>query len=239
MLADMIRENNLGKITKHVMPNASISAVVKFVEQHLPEFAIKAINYRGEKNLTDYLFKLLSLYTHQEYCAFRFSKDDPQDIRNGNCATVDIGVQSNEKNGIIIDSKGYRNDESFFSFEAKRLKRMSKQREQEYLVGRYYENRYLETGGVERFKKEIHGKQLKFSGMIGYMQEQDYTFWHKTLNSWIDELIINDGLSEATWNEEDKLIEENINVTARYKSINQRITKEKIILYHLWVNLQI
>jgi hypothetical protein len=237
MLTDVTINNGFGKITKYLQPGTSIAAVLDFVESHLPEFAQKYGYIENEKNLTSQLISLLGLYTHKSSCLFRFVKDDPQNLMNGNSPTVDIAVQSNQLEGVTIETKHYQNDESCFSFEAKRLSsKVGKTREKEYLIGRFDGNRkYIDSGGVERFKKGIHGSKLEFSGIIGYVQENDYSYWHSMINSWIDELVPGSSTSTVNWIEEDKLVEENVSITARYRSKNSRVGIGNIVLFHIWI----
>ncbi|MFC1595892.1 hypothetical protein ACFL4D_01235, partial [Candidatus Margulisiibacteriota bacterium] len=97
--------------------------------------------------------------------------------------------------------------------------------------------RYIESGGVERFKKEIHGKGLNYSAVIGYVQEQDFKYWEQQINSWIDQLLAGQIPSAATWEEKDRLVHEDVNTDiARYKSENAR-EQNSITLFHLWVNM--
>lgn len=237
MLNDVIIKNGYGKITKYLQPGTSIATVLDFVESHLPDFAQKYGYIEDEKNLTSQLISLLGFYTHKSNCLFRFVKDDPQNLLNGNTPTVDIGVQSNQLDGVTIETKHYQNDESFFSFEAKRLSsKVGKKRDKEYLIGRFEEiGKYINNGGVERFKKGTHGSKLEYSGMIGYVQENDYSYWHSMINGWIDELVQGSSISTVNWNEEDKLVEENVSITARYRSKNSRVGIGNIVLFHIWI----
>lgn len=238
MLADYESMPNYGTITQNIIPHSSILAILDFVEGHLTEFASKCNNVLAEDSLTYKLVDLLEYYNHQRPSLFRFIREDIQNIKNGTSPRVDIGVKSNDPNGIgiIIDAKTYSIEESFFSIEAKRLK-TSKIREKEYLIGRYEKDKYLDCGGVERFKKGIHGRSLKYSCILGYVQEYDFKHWHIIINSWIDELI-KENDSEVKWLEEDKLAEEySKDTVAKYKSENRRVNNCSIILYHLWVNL--
>jgi hypothetical protein len=236
MLSNVNFMNGFGKITKAVQPNASIHAVIEFVEEHLDEFSNRYSHIVPEESLNYYLVSLLSKYSHQRKCLFRFQSEAKQDPQKGNCASVDIGVMSNVDEGVLIETKYYCADEPFFSLEAKRLGKLHKIREKEYLIGRMENEKYIECGGVERFKKGIHGKTLNYSAIIGYVQERDFNFWVTDINKWIEELIINSNES-ICWGEKDKLVEESIGITARYRSENSRLNLENITLFHLWVKM--
>lgn len=230
MLAE-VRKHTFGRLEGPDI-NESILVVVAFVEKHLATFSCEyaGSTIKNEKGLTQELCILLNYQTWSHGYSFKFEKAYMEDVEKGNSAEVDIGV-------IMIDAKYQSCRKSFFSMEAKRLDKISKTREKEYLVGREEKGKYKKCGGVERFKEGIHGKGLRYGAVIGYVQRFDFNHWHRTINSWIDALI--EGLipSNVRWTEKDKLSEEYKGMaTAKFKSENSRITGS-IILFHLWVNL--
>ncbi|MFM9951472.1 MAG: hypothetical protein ACKV1O_26290 [Saprospiraceae bacterium] len=91
------------------------------------------------------------------------------------------------------------------------------------------------TGGIARFKREDHGKELVFACMVGYVQFETFNFWQKKINSW----IINEQSksSNLLWNDADLLsapIEKSPHF-AICKSQHQRITQAAIDLCHYWI----
>jgi hypothetical protein len=240
MLTDFVVSDGLGKITKYVQPETSIVAVLNFVEELLPEFARKCGGINNEKGLTDKLIGLLTLHTAKSIYPFRFIKDTPEDVYDGNSPTIDIGVCSNQDDGVTILTKHYHNDDSFFALEAKRLStKITKNRRREYLAGHFdTKKRYIESGGIERFKKSIHGRHLFSAGIIGYVQDNDYSFWYSSINGWIDELASVTDSDSVNWTEDDKLVLDKCGIVARYKSNNSRIAEKNILLYHLWIYIQ-
>jgi hypothetical protein len=170
-------------------------------------------------------------------CPFLFDKEYMEDVEKGDSPQVDIGVISFENRGIFINSRYYSSRESFFSMEAKRLDKISKIREKEYVLGHFENGRYIDCGGVERFKKEIHGKGLQYAAMIGYVQKVDFEYWLHAINSWIDDLIAEKIPSTVNWSKKDKLSAlRKTPETAKFQSENSRKTGS-IVLFHLWVNL--
>ncbi|MGD2091741.1 MAG: hypothetical protein PVH61_36545 [Candidatus Aminicenantes bacterium] len=238
MLADSGRKTVFGRL-EGPSPAASILTVIAFVETQLVQFSKK---YTGsaiinEKGLTQELCILLNGNARTDGCPFLFDKEYMEDVEKGDSPQVDIGVISFENRRIFINSKYYRSRESFFSMEAKRLGKISKAREKEYLLGHFENERYIDCGGVERFKKEIHGKGLQYAAMIGYVQKFDFNYWHRTINSWIDDLIAGKIPSTVSWSKKDKLGElRKTPETAKFQSENSRRTGS-IVLFHLWVNL--
>jgi hypothetical protein len=238
MLADSGRETVFGQL-EGPSQAASILTVIAFVETHLVQFSKK---YTGsaiinEKGLTQQLFILLEFNAREQGYPFLFVPEYMESVEKGDSPQVDIGVVSVEEKEQFINSKYYSSQKSFFSMEAKRLDKISKIREKEYLLGHFENERYIDCGGVERFKKEIHGKGLQYAAMIGYVQRFDFDYWLHTINSWIDDLIAGKTSSTVSWSKKDQLHElRKTPETAKFQSENSRETGS-IILFHLWVNL--
>ncbi len=136
--------------------------------------------------------------------------------------------KSSEDIGVSHKSNKHK---TIFVFEAKRLdSTLPKAREKEYIIGT--------KGGIERFKRDKHGKDLDYAGMIGYVQTDDFDTWKDKINSWIGEEIRSQSSSDLIWITNDKLVEENQNAKiAQYSSIHNRLSKIDITLTHLWVKL--
>lgn len=219
-------------------PASSVEKVVIFVENQLIIFSQRyaGSTIKNEKGLTQELCLLLNRNARKEGCPFWFDKEYMEEVEKGNSPQVDIAVISDDEN-LTINSKHYNRSEAFFAMEAKRLGRLAREREKEYLVGRMEGDKYKDCGGVERFKKNIHGKGLQYGAMIGYVQEYQFDYWLNAINSWIDDLLSGKAPSTVQWSEKDKLKEMHRSPeTARFRSENSR-QNTVIFLYHLWVNL--
>lgn len=214
--------------------NSTIMNVVTFVEKHLSQFAKKyaGSSIKNENGLNQELCFLLNYYARIECCFFIFQNEAMEDVEKGNSPRVDFGVRV-----LPVNSEFYNTQESFFAMEAKRLCQTGKAREKEYLIGREKDGKYNLCGGVERFKMAIHGKNLRYGAVIGYVQAYDFHYWQRTIDGWIDELIAGKIFSCSYWSEKDKLQLLNQTAsTAKYCSENSR-QNGSIILFHLWVNL--
>ncbi len=214
--------------------DSAIMKVVLFVEKHLPQFSARyaSSNIKNENGLNQKLCILLNYYARIECCFFIFEKECMEEVERSNSPRVDFGVLV-----LPVNSEFYNTQESFFAMEAKRLGQTEKVREKEYLIGREKDGKYKHCGGVERFKQSIHGKNLKYSAMIGYVQTFDFQYWQTTINGWIDDLITGKISSRSSWQEKDKLQSLNQTIlTAKLRSENSR-PKGGIILFHLWVKL--
>jgi hypothetical protein len=240
MLTNSHRKNTFGQL-EGLSESTAILKVVSFVEKHLVLFSDKyaGSSITNEKGLTQALCILLNKYARCEGYPFQFEKEFMEDVKRGNSPQVDIGVVKYEDAAEFVESQYYSCHGAFFSMEAKRLDKTTKAREKEYLVGHIdiEKNKYIDCGGVERFKKGIHGQGLKCAGVIGYVQKYNFDYWHNTIDTWIDNLIKGEISSQSKWSIEDKLVEEYKNsITAKFKSQNSR-PNGSILLFHLWVNL--
>jgi len=238
MLADDHPSVFKGELEKGPPDNTSILAVVGFVERHLIDFSQEytGSTIENEEGLTQELIFLLNLYANKETYPFWFHNEYSEDTERGHSPKVDIGAIT-KKESIIIESRTYSYKESFFSLEAKRLDKLPKKREKEYLIGRFEKKKYVNSGGVERFKQGIHGGKLKYSAIIAYVQIYDFSHWHKKINSWIEALIQKKIESPVKWTQGDKLKKKYVkSVTAKFISVNSR-GKDSITLFHLWTNL--
>jgi hypothetical protein len=237
MLADIHRSITSGQIIGPKI-SASIITVVGCIERVLIDFSDKYTNskIKNEKGLSQKLVQMLSIHALRKCHPFRFEKEYMEIPERGDSPQVDIAAISILEEGILIGAKGYEG-ESFFSMEAKRLANLGSNRLMEYLIGRYEKGKYKNCGGVERFKQGIHGRNIDYGAIIGYVQDYDFVHWHGQLNSWIKELINKKLFSPVDWMPKDKLQKEYIkSTTAKFISINSR-RDDSITLFHLWARL--
>jgi len=130
---------------------------------------------------------------------------------------VDIGVL--HTSGLLI-----------FTIEAKILPtpkgtKSSPRNEYEYVYGK--------SGGIQRFKNAQHGvdledKNLPENGLIAYIKENDFPYWHTKINQWI---------LDAKWHKSEQLQKIHINTTAKFKSTHSRVDDSEVVLHHFWVNV--
>jgi len=92
------------------------------------------------------------------------------------------------------------------------------------------------NSGIGRFKNKEHGKNHDIAAMLGYVQKEDFNYWHGKVNSWIDDLIANPN-DCIGWSEQDKITIIQVSEFGEYKSTHSRIKINPITLYHFWINL--
>ena len=235
MLADRSDNIGNGKLSEGVEIDASVRAVIDFIETHFSDFSkkIKGELTASEKALTD----KLCIYFNRKANGypFNFQREKVEDYSTGQSAQVDIGTIS-ENEQLNVAGYDYSEWDSFFSIEAKRLPTPGKSREREYVIGHNKPN-----GGIERFKKGIHGKGLRYSAIVGFVQKEDFDFWFLKINGWIEELI---NTSKGEWMTEDKLrklTDQDGNQLSKFESDNIRLPAksktDKIKLLHFWITL--
>lgn len=222
-----------GELKEGPEKNELILSLVNFVEESLLLFAkeLENLDIENEPGLTQEFCDLLNDYIGKR--PYWFHSEDMQDTSNGNSPRIDIGVKTRKL--VVINSVTYKRRKTFFSWEAKRLGLTGK-RKNEYVIGRKEKGKHKTCGGIERFKKGIHGKNLNYAGLIGYVQKESFDYWYEQINIWIDELIT----INTSWQKDDKLkLEKGYpqKVISKYKSINLRIKSKPITLFHLWVKM--
>lgn len=104
---------------------------------------------------------------------------------------------------------------------------LGSKREKEYLIGK------KNNGGIERFKTEKHGKGLNECGLIGFVANENPSYWLAKINSWITDLANTNNF----WKYDETLFELESNIDFCFlESIVYR-KNNNLILKHLWVRL--
>jgi len=208
MQADNISKKGKISVQSDLTANGRVISLLCFLENFLPIFPEKYKKNKEDEEweINQELFSFLDIYSRDN--AFQLIPE----YRSKNKSKPDFGVREKklDETGIYIyDQKS----EHFFDIECKRL--------YDTTISKQYVS--SKTGGIQRFKENKHGVDLPYSAMIGYVEIEDYNFWHNKVNSWI---------SEKT--EHLKQIE--INKIAKYKSTHKRnIEKTSIELTHFWL----
>ncbi len=234
MLVDSFQNISSGQLTHGIELESSLNSVVEFIEVHFAQFQekVKGEITANEKSLTDKLCKYFN--RNAGSYPFYFHHENVENPASGISPQTDIGTLSdNEK--LVIGDRSYGEFDSFFSIEAKRLPTPGQNREKEYVIGND-----RPSGGIERFKKGIHGKNLKYAAIIGYIQEENTNHWYLKINEWIGELITS---TPNLWKENDKLVKQGIEQNGLDKFISKNFRSEVdgkedfISLFHFWISL--
>jgi hypothetical protein len=213
-------ENNY----KHFNKSATTDNLLTFIEEIMPLFQIEKyvfIKRPNEKQLNNALFDYLTKTAKRFDCEFYFNPNQPNDINNAN---VDFGIINTE----------IENNNPFFTIECKRLPAPKKNkndisRENEYVIGG-------KGGGIERFKLNKHGidregRPLKINAMIGYIEENNFEFWHSAINNWITHQKTN----SINWSSDSTLDKQYFKKIAKLFSKHNRIDNSIVEFHHFWI----
>lgn len=202
-------------------------SVIKFIFTNLASWRDDPERPTGTSE--DKLTSQLCAYLSDKAELFFFQSQEPQEGKS----SIDIATKPKSSIASLYRGSIYV---PIILFESKRLPCPDNPhvREKEYVVRK--DRAY---GGIQRFKNERHAAGFTVAGMIGYIQQHDITHFSRKVNEWLSELahmppseaidlLWNDELLEATH----ILQSEGI---AQLKSTHKRLTKEPIVLFHLWV----
>lgn len=191
-----------------------------FLETHLVSFSPTKIEIGdSEEDITEKVYH--HLQNKSKDLPFYFQTEARQKTVSGkgHKKRVDLGVH------IYVEDN---DSELIYCIEGKRLPtdKPNGEREKEYVFGK--------GGGIERFKTNQHGKNrkgelLERNGMIGYIQQNDFDYWHSSINNWIE--------NNSDWHSEEALKKSESTSGGKYTSEHIRTTKDKVFLTHFWLNL--
>lgn len=236
MLSDSSTIANNGIISSGIQADDSIKAVIVFLKDNLTKFASNKSNHQTlpEESTNQLLCGFLN--KEAKRYPFRFQPEFIEELTSGRSPKVDFGTLTDEDK-IIISDREYSENDSFFSFEAKRLPTPGSNREREYVTGIGTK----QSGGIERFKKGLHGSKIKYAAIVGYVQEEDFKHWFLKINAWIEELALAD--STGLWTNKDILKCDKIDVPifvelySEHNRICAGSNLDDIELYHFWIDL--
>lgn len=121
-----------------------------------------------------------------------------------------------------------------YNIEAKRLPtdKNDGDRETEYVHGQSKKD----SGGIERFKTGSHGYGLSKSALLGYLEEEDFGYWHEKINEWIS---IKASSTPSEWNINEQLTSLFIDASQSYSITRSVANRESdtIDLFHLWIKI--
>jgi hypothetical protein len=211
MISQQKQSQNIPDQNSNLSYRGAVKTIIKFIYFHLPKFQIKNKfvvpgKEEGSYNiqLEDYFQKI----ARKQNSIFYFS-----------------GNRLNEREAYpdlaALKVEGH-NHRSFFDIECKRLN-TSLQHVKQYVSGK--------TGGIERFKRNQHGTNLKYSAIIGYIENETHSFWFDKINSWIKEKINDDN---QFWSNDD-LLKNKKCIISTHNRINSQVPI--IYLLHLSVNV--
>lgn len=182
----------------------------------------------GEEDLNGDFHDFLSARAAECFPMVFFRHEQRQEGRR----RVDLSVKPLRP--TTIRGMLYSWNDAFLVIEGKRLPAPSRDREREYVTGGE-----KHSGGIQRFKLGLHGKDHETAILLGYMQEGTLQEWHLRISDWISELI---GSHPETWSGREGLSELELSdgaIRARCHSVHTRPASYKqrdIQLRHFWIH---
>lgn len=131
----------------------------------------------GEEELNAQFHNFLQSCANEAFPMVLFQHEQRQEGRR----RVDLSAKPAKK--IIIEGVTYTKYQPILVIEGKRLPAPSKDREREYVSG---EEKH--SGGIQRFKLGLHGKDHAIAIILGYLQQGKLQEWHSRVNGWISDL---------------------------------------------------
>ncbi len=211
--------------------NRQFECVCKSVVDCLPGFVryVQSEKIHNENGLNRNLSLFLERWFRLKNLPFSSQPESMENARCGNSPAVDIGIHY-----MLCDSETC--PPKVTVIEGKRLDAgIKKQRRREYVYGHYENGKHICCGGMERFKKDIHGRNQKSAVLLGYMQTDSFNKWYTKVNAWIAEL--SDNGNSHGWSTKELLSAmTKDSLFARSESHLYRTT-DTLQLVHLWVDL--
>ncbi len=198
---------------RELKPNKEVQKLIAYVGEKLPFFP-QSNEYREilrkKKNEDQHSGAMCVYMTNACQAKFNFQRENAQFGSH----TIDIGVY---KGAILI-----------FVIEAKILPtpegtNNNQRVEHEYVYGK--------GAGIQRYKDGVHGVDNENTlfpdgGMLAYVKENDFAFWHSKVNQWI---------LDAEWGATEQLQKVNLDKIATFISAHSRKDGSVIRLHHFWV----
>ncbi len=209
-----------------VSRNKILSLVVELMKKTVPHFKnyiLKDFHKKkklNEDEFTQFFVEQLMILSRQENKYPFLINSQCRDVYHLSKGIPDIYFFTYEQG---------KSTEPIFLVECKRLPAPSKNREKEYVIGNN------NNGGIERYKTEKHGKGLKESGLLAFVEKENFPYWKKKINKWIVDIAS----ENASWSEDEVLseVENKIDYCLLKSLAYRKKTNIKINLTHLWINL--
>lgn len=222
-----------GQISSGIQLNALVDRTIDFVYAQLPNWRDDPDRspVDAENLLNLQLCKYMNWVARRQFSMVHFNPEEPQVERR----KVDISATPDET--IEIHTHRYTKYDPFLVIEGKRLPTPGPGRTREYVTGGK-----SRTGGIQRFRLGLHGNLLATAVMIGYLQSDSTTTWHKQINDWIKEELTSPTDTTCTWSAADELgpLQTDTDVRAAACTSSHERTdgvSDQISLRHLWIEM--
>jgi len=220
---------SIGRLAPNAVPESLIGQTIQFVWDCLipwrndPERPSSA----AEEDLNAQFHNFLQSRACEVFPMVLFQLEQRQEGRR----RVDLSAKPVQ--ATTIEGVTYTKYNPFLVIEGKRLPAPSNDREREYVTGGVNL-----SGGIQRFKLGLHGKDHDIAIILGYLQQGTPREWHARINAWISELA---NSQPEEWSTKELLSElepPDAAVRSRCHSIHPRsatCNRSDIRILHFWI----
>jgi hypothetical protein len=183
----------------------------------------------GEEELNAQFHNFLQSCANETFPMVLFQHEQRQEGRR----RVDLSAKPAKR--IVIEGVTYTKYQPILVIEGKRLPAPSRTREREYVSGEAEL-----SGGIQRFKLGLHGKEHATVIILGYLQQGKLKEWHSRINGWISDLARNQPNDWANHEVLAAFSHHHEGKKARAASVHPRLKECKtpeIQILHFWVQL--
>ena len=211
-----------------------VKCTMDFIRSQLPAWRDHPDRPRGtaEPRMNSALCDFLEVESRSSFPMVYFKHESLQTGRH----SADIGVHGAEE--IKVRGWKYSIYEPFLVVECKRLPTPGPSREREYVTGHSASG--SPSGGIQRFKLGLHGRDVNDGAIVGYIESGDAHYWYSQINGWLGELY--DGANDdgTKWESSERLQDFTTDNkdTASCNSVHPRTADCRspvIHLRHIWV----
>lgn len=239
MIADKSRPiPALGNLDAGVLQlGAFCREIVTFIEGELPVWRQRPeiAEVEDEPRLNQSLCLHLDTVSRHQFDSIRFVQEPIQ----GAGRNADIGAFPTK--AITVQGRGYQDHEQLLPIECKRLPTPpdSRRSDLEYVHGKPGQR----TGGIERFKRGLHGRENEHALMIAYVQEKSFNHWSSAINTRLAHLA-KQGSDDGLWQPAESLTQEDSaanpatkRLTSRHRRPKPHCCSDSVVIHHLWVTM--
>ena len=225
------KTSSIGQITCGINLKTFVLKTITFVHDQLPAWRDdpNRTNEQSENKLNLQLCKFLDSRARKVFPMVCFYHEEYQTGRR----SVDLSASLAESK--VIEAKTYSIYDTILVLEGKRIPSPSPDREKEYVIGT---TSGKISGGIQRFKMELHGAEHDLAAMVGYVQARTPRYWQKKINEWIVQLSSDSVEDGCVWADDETLKPVTADIArsiVSHCSFHNRISGNKIEIHHLWI----
>lgn len=220
--------NSIGRLAKTAIRNSLIDQTIDFIWSSLLPWKYDPDRpfAEAEEDLNGQFHDFLQSRANGEFPMVYFRHEQRQEGRR----KVDLSAKPTQS--VTIQGVAYSKYQPIIVIEGKRLPAPTKSREREYVTGGE-----SVSGGIQRFKMGVHGKEHKTVIILGYVQKGSLHDWYDCINVWISELA---ETHSSDWNVIESLSEfQSFDSDTRAKSVSVHPRamgcSKTVSILHFWI----